>query len=275
LSDAYLWAGYNEGFLSAAEAKPKARAAAERAIQLDDSSAEAHTSLAVFKLFYEYDWAGCEREFRRAFELNPNYAFAHDQFGLALGFQGRLDEAIAQGSLAAALDPLSAQIPIDNSMAFMFQGNYAAAKEQARRASEIDPTFFFAPMIYGWADIEAGKFADAIPSLKKAQALESPAFVTAWLGYAYGASGDRPHALAELENLSKISPRGDVLPFNLAMVHLGLGDRKRALDYLERAYAADSQMMGWLGKDRIFDPLRSEQRFVALLKKLRFIPETR
>ena len=111
-----------KGFLTATEARPKAKAAAEKAVQLDDNSAEAHTSLAVFKLFYEYDWAGCEREFRRAFALNPNYAFAHDQFGLALAFQGRLDEAIAEGKRAAELDPLSPQIPIDNSIALMFQG---------------------------------------------------------------------------------------------------------------------------------------------------------
>ncbi len=100
LSDAYLWAGYNEGFLTATEARPKAEAAAQKAVQLDDDSAEAHTSLAVFKLFYEYDLAGCEREFRRALTLNPNYAFAHDQFGLALSFQGRFDEAIAEGRRA-------------------------------------------------------------------------------------------------------------------------------------------------------------------------------
>lgn len=113
LSDAYLWAGYNEGVLTAAEARPKAKAAAERAIQLDDTSAEAHTSLAVFKLFYEYDWAGYESEFRRAFALNPNCAFAHDQFGLALAFQGRLDESLSESKLASELDPLSPQIPID------------------------------------------------------------------------------------------------------------------------------------------------------------------
>src|SRR5260221_3210583 len=94
LSDAYLWAGYNEGFLTASDAKPKAKAAAEKAVQLDSRSAEAHTSLAVFELFYEFDWGGCEREFRRAIELNPNYAFAHDQFALALGFTGRFDESI-------------------------------------------------------------------------------------------------------------------------------------------------------------------------------------
>ena len=117
LSDAYLWAGYNEGFLTAAAAKPKAKAAAEKAVELDAYSAEAHTSLAVFKLFYEYDWVGCEREFRRAFALNPNYAFAHDQFGMALAFQGRFDEAIAEGKRAIELDPLSPQILIDAAMA--------------------------------------------------------------------------------------------------------------------------------------------------------------
>jgi eukaryotic-like serine/threonine-protein kinase len=272
LSDAYLWAGYNEGVLTASQARPKAKAAAEKAVQLDDNSAEAHTSLAVFKMFYEYDWAGCEREFRRAFALNPNYAFAHDQFGLGLAFQGRLDEAIAEGKRAAELDPLSPQIPIDNSLALMFQGSYEAAKEQARRAAELDPTFFFPQMIYGWVDINAGKFTDAIPSLKKAKALEAPAFVTAWLAYAYARSGDRPRALVEFEDLKKMSLGGEVLPFNLAIVHLGLGDHQRALDYLERAYAADSQWMGWLNKDRMFDPLRSEPRFMALMKKLRFAP---
>jgi len=272
LSDAYLWAGYDEGILTATEARPRAKTAAEKAVQLDDNSAEAHTSLAVFKLFYEYDWAGCEREFRRAIALNPNYAFAHDQFGLALAFQGRLEAAIAEGTRAAELDPLSSQIPIDNAIALMFQGRYQAAKDQARRASELDPNYFFPPMVDGWADLEAGKAADAIPSLKKAKALESPAFVTAWLAYAYGASGDRARAMGEIEDLRKRSLRGQILPFNMAIVQLGLGDRQRALDSLERAYASDSQWMGWLGRDRIFDPLRGEPRFVALVRKLRLAP---
>lgn len=271
LSDAYLWAGYNEGFLTASEARPKAKGAAERAIQVDDNSAEGHASLATFKLFYEYDWAGCEREFRRSFVLNPNYAFAHDQFGLALAFQGRLDEAIAEGNRAAELDPLSPQIPIDNAIALMFQGNYEAAKQQAKRASQLDPTYFFPPMVYGWADIEAGKSADAIAMLKKATALDAPAFVTAWLAYAYAASGDRAHAATAVEDLKKLSLRGEVTPFNLAIVHLGLGNQKLTLDYLERAYASDSQWMGWLNKDRMFDPLRSEPRFVALMRKLGFV----
>jgi TolB-like protein len=270
LSDAYLWAGYNEGVFTAAEAKPKAKAAAERAIQVDDTSAEAHTSLAVFKLFYEYDWAGCESEFRRAFALNPNYAFAHDQFGMALAFQGRLDEGLAEGRRASELDPLSPQTPIDNIFALVWQHKYQAAKDEVKRASDLDPAFFFVPWGYGWIDIEEGKPADAIPEFQKAKAMESPTFVGGWLGYAYGASGDRTRALAEIADLKKRSLHGYVPPFNLAMVYLGLGDRARALDYLEQAYAANSQWMGWLNGDRIFDMLRSEPRFVALMKKLRF-----
>ena len=169
LSDAYLWAGYNEGVLTASEARPKARAAAEKAIALDDSSAEAHTSLANFKLWYEYDWAGAEAEFRRAFALNPNYAFAHDQFGIGLSFLGRFDEAIAEGKRAAELDPLSPQIPIDATMAFGFQGDYEAGRERTRRAADLDPTYFFAPFEEGWLEIQAGRLPDAIAKLRKGQ----------------------------------------------------------------------------------------------------------
>ena len=270
LSDAYLWAGYNEGFLTASQAKPKARATAERAVQLDSNSAEAHTSLAVFKLFYEYDWDGCEREFRRAFALNPNYAYAHDQFGMALAFTGRLDEAIAEGQRAAALDPLSAQILIDATMPFIFRRDFAAARELARKAAELDPTFFFPVMLDGWVDLEARKFRDAIPKLEKAKTMDAPPFVTAYLAYAAGASGDQARAMAELEDLKRMSKDGQVLPFNLALVYLGLGDRERALDNLERAYASDSQMLAWLRGDSMYDPLRSEPRFVALMKQLNF-----
>ena len=179
LSDAYLWAGYNEGFLTATEARPKAKAAAEKAVTLDDNSAEAHTSLAVFKLFYEYDLAGCELEFRRAFALNPNYVFAHDQFGMALAFQGRFKEAIAEGTRAIELDPLSPQVLIDATVPFMFQRNSEAAKQLGRRAAELDPTYFFPVMIDGWTDLEMGKFREAIPALKKAKAMDDPCGSTA------------------------------------------------------------------------------------------------
>ena len=269
LSDAYLWAGYNEGVWTASEARPKAKEAAEKTIELDANSAEGHASLATFKLFYEYDWAGSEAEYRRAFELNPNYAFAHDQFGLGLAFQGRFAEAIAEGKRAIELDPLSPQVPIDASIALAWDRQYPAAMELVKRAASLDPTFFFAPFEAGWIAIQEGKTSDAIPEFRKAKAMESPAFVTAWLAYALGATGDRAGAMAELEDLKKKSLRGSPTAFDLTLVHLGLGDRARAVDYLEKSYASDTQWLGWLRNDRTFDPLRSEPRFVALMKKLR------
>jgi tetratricopeptide (TPR) repeat protein len=271
LSDAYLWAGYNEGFLTASEARPKAKAAAEKAVQLDSNSAEARTSLAVFKLFYEFDWDGCEREFRRAIALNPSYAFAHDQFGLSLALTGRFDEAIAESMRAAQLDPLSPQVLVDAMTAPMFQKDFRAAKQLTRRAAELDPAFFFPVMVEGWIDLNAGEFREAIPPLRRATTMNAPPFVTAFLAYAYGAAGYRDSAMAELESLKKMSQGGRVLPFNLALVYLGLGDHEGALDNLERALAANSQMMPWLGRDAMFDPLRSEPRFKALLKRLNLV----
>ena len=270
LSDAYAWAGFNEGVLTASEARPKAQAAAEKAIALDDDSAEAHTSLANFKLWYEYDWPGSETEFRRAFTLNPNYAFAHDQFGVGLAFHGRFDEAIAEGRRAAALDPLSPSIPLDSTTALGFKGDYDAARTLARRGADLDPTGSFAPFVEGWLEIQAGRLPEAIAAFRKAKAMDSPPYVTAYLAYAYGASGDRTRALAELEDLKKRSRRGVVSPYNMALVSLGLGDRAHALDSLEKAYASDSEWLGYLNLDKIFDSLRSEPRFQALLKKLGF-----
>ena len=190
LSDAYLWAGYNEGFLTATEAKPKARAAAEKAVTLDDNSAEAHTSLAVFKLFYEYDMPGCEREFRRAFALNPNYAFAHDQFGwrwpsrvgsgIDCGRRAR-DRTGSAVSTGAHRCDHGVHVPTE----------FGRGKETWTAGAELDPTFFFPAMIDGWIDLGEGEFSEAIPALKKAKAMESPPFVTAFLAFAYGAAGDR------------------------------------------------------------------------------------
>jgi hypothetical protein len=122
----------------------------------------------------------------------------------------------------------------------------------------------------GWVDIEAGKMSDAIVNLTKANQKGVPAFVGAWLGYAYGVSGDRAHAMGKIENQNKNALHGYVQPFNLAIIHLGLGDQSLALDYLEKAYDADLPWLAWLKKDHAFDPLRAEPRFKALLKKLHF-----
>ncbi len=270
LSDAYLWAGYNEGFITAADSRPKAKAAAEKGIRLDERSAEAHASLANFKLWYEYDWLGSEREFRRAIELNPNYAFAHDQFAIGLAFLGRFDESIAASKVAAELDPLNPQIPLDAVMAASWNGDHEAARELARGAAELDPTYFFPSWSLGWIDIQAGMVEDAIPHFQRAKTMGAPAFVSAFLAYAHGASGDRERAMAEVEDLKAMSLNAVITPFNNSLVAIGLGEYGRAVSLLEQAYALDSEWLGWLKNDRVFDPLRTDPRFAALLKKLNF-----
>jgi tetratricopeptide (TPR) repeat protein len=240
-------------------------------VQLDSNSAEAHTSLATYLLFYDKDWPACEREYRRAIALNPNYAFAHDQFGIGLAFTGRFDEAVAEGKRAAELDPLSPQVLIDATMPYLFRKDSAGVLALAKRAAELDTTYFFPVMVEGWLRLELGNPRAAVPDLRKAVNMGAPPFVTAYLANALGAAGDRAGAMRELESLKKMSPDGKVLPFNLALVYLGIGDHAHALDNLEKAYGADSQLLAWLGQDAMFDSLRSEPRFVELLRKLHFV----
>ncbi|MEO8440205.1 MAG: hypothetical protein ABI540_08290 [Spartobacteria bacterium] len=272
LSDAYLWAAFNEGVVTAREAGSRSKAAAEKALALDPASAEAYTSLANYKSWYEHDWAGADKEFRQAISLNPNYAFAHDQWALSLVCEGRYDEAITRGKRAVELDPLNPAIAIDNSLALAGAGDFEAARAEARRGAELDPTFFFPQMQFGWIDLQQGNVRAAVPELEKAATMEAPPFATAYLGYAYGAAGDRTRALEIMEELKKKAVHGYVPPFNLAIVHLGLGELDRAMDLLEQASADDSQWMMYLKVDRIFDPLRSHPRFIALMKKENFEP---
>ncbi len=268
LADAYNWAGFNEDVFTAAEAMAKNKASAEKAVQLDNNSAEAHASLAMYLYCFEFDWQRAEREFRRSFELNPSYAFAHDQFGLALGQQGRLDEALAENKHASALDPLSAQIPLNAAWLLGWRGDFDRAKEQARLALNMDPDQSIAQFEIGWIDIQAGNYSAAIPALHKALAMKHPPTLLAWLGYAYGASGDQAKALEVLHELKTKTSPGYSAPFNQAVVYLGIGNKPRALDCLEQAYAAHSEWIGWIYMDKIARPLDSEPRFIALMKKL-------
>jgi eukaryotic-like serine/threonine-protein kinase len=271
LSDAYTWAAFNEGFISVADAKPLARETAERAVALDSMSAEARTSLGVFKGWFNYDWDGAEQDLHRAIALNPNYAFAHDQLGLILSIVGRFDEAIVEDRRAMTLDPLSPSILTDAVIAFMYSHRTAEAHELDRKATELDPTFFFPAHEEGMMALYAGHYAEAIAKFRASRALGAPAFVTADLMYAQAKSGDRAGAMATLGELKKISPGGQVAPFNLALLYLGLGDHARTLEYLEQAYAANSQQLVWLKVDAMYDPLRSEPRFMALLKRMNFV----
>ena len=168
---------------------------------------------------------------------------------------------------AIELDPLSAEIPNDMAWPLMFQGKYEAAKEQIRKALELDPTFYLAQFSLAWVDIQAGQVGAAIPELEKARAMDSPPWVAGYLGYAYAVADERAKAHAIIAELKQMSSRRFVSPSCTAIVYLGLGDKERALDGLEKGFEARSQLLLSLKIDKIFDPLRSEPRFIALLKK--------
>jgi len=272
LSDAYLWAAFNEGFITAKEAGPRAKEAAERAVQLDSNAVEGRTSLATYLAWFGHDWPASEREFRRAIAINPNYAFAHDQYGLVLGILGRYDESNVQGKQAIALDPLSPAILIDALVSYAYERDSATVRALAQRATELDPTFFFAPEGEASFDLQVGRYREAIPLLEKSRGMGAPSFVTANLAYAYGKVGDRAHAAAALADLKRMSRSGEGAPYDLAVYYLGQGDTPHALDYLERAFAADAQSLVWINKDAIFDPLRREPRFIALMRQMHFTP---
>ncbi len=268
LADAYSFGA--DWYFPAIEVMPKAKAAAERALQLDDSLAEAHTSLALIKYQFNFDWAGSEREFRRALELNPNYAFGHEQYGYFLAWQGRFDESLAEFQRANELDPLSAGITTDVAVPLVYQAKYHRAKEQARKALQLAPGFYLAQFGFGWTDLHASNFKEAIPELEKARVIDSPPFIAGFLGYAYAKSGDQANAEAIIAELNQMSSRRFVSPACTALVYLGLDEKQLALEGLEKAYEVRSQWLSLLKVDRIFDPLRSEPRFIELLKKVGF-----
>ena len=202
-------------------------------------------------------------------ELNAELAKAR-QSGTATAERAKdLEQQLRQR--AAELDPLSPQILIDATMPYLFRKDTASAIALTRRAAALDTTYFFPVMVEGWAHLETGQYERAIPLIQKASTMYAPPFVTAYLAFAQGMAGHRDAALKQIAVLEKLSPGGKVLPFNLALVYLGVGDLARAIDYLEKAYDADSQLLAWLGQDAMFDSLRSEPRFTALLRKLNFV----
>jgi tetratricopeptide (TPR) repeat protein len=164
--------------------------------------------------------------------------------------------------------PLSAGITNDMGFPLILQEKYEATRAQAHAALELDPNLYLANWALGWADIEAGQFGEAIPELEKARTTDSPPFVAGWLGYAYAKNGERDKAQAIFAELNQMSSQRFVSPFDTAVIYLGLGDKPRALDGLEQAYKVRSQWLTFLKVDRIFDPLRSDPRFIELLKKV-------
>ena len=243
LSDAYLWAGYNEGVLVNAEAGPKAKAAAQEAIRWTMLPPKRTPPWPRTWGGTHTTGPGSEAEYRRAFALNPNYSFAHDQFGILLALHGPARRIGGRGQARGGARPAVSPDPRRRSHGVCLAGQVPGGEgtRHGRPRISIRPTSFLPSWRGGWRSRRA-RSKDAIPLFQKARALGSPPFVAAWLGYAYGVTGDRARAMAAIEELKETSLEGLRAPFNLAIVHLGLGDRARALDYLEQAYDSEFAM---------------------------------
>jgi len=266
LADAY--SGIAEAYLPPLEVMPKAKEAANRALQLDPALPEAHTALGVILRDFDWDWAGAEREFKRAIESNPNYADAHHQYGWFLGDVGRNAEARREMGLAQQLDPLSLFIAVDSNVPYYLAREYDRSIEQSRKVLEFDPSFYLAHYTVGWASIQKRDFATAYAELQKARSLEDKPWIIGTLGYAYAAAGDSKRARAVLKELNQLAQSRRVTPFWLAMIYMALGDKNQAFKLLDRCYEERSFWLGWLKTDPALDPLRSDPRYTDLLRRI-------
>ena len=266
LADSYtLLRGYSEA--PEAESMSKARAAALKAIELDDRLAEAHTSLALIEETFDFDWEKAEKEFRRAIDLDPNYATAHQWYAEYLGLLGRFSEAFAESERARQLDPLSLIIAADKGTTLYYSRQYDAAIAQSRSIKEMDPAFPLAHMALA-AYVEKGKFAEALAEIE-GSSQESDIWTWAWRAYVYGRSNRHSEAQRALERVRTSYERGNVAADPMLWAYLGTGDREQAFIWLGKAYAARSNLLTTLKVNPAFDPLRDDPRFVDLLRRVR------
>jgi TolB-like protein/DNA-binding winged helix-turn-helix (wHTH) protein/Flp pilus assembly protein TadD len=250
------------------EYMPKARAAALRALQMDESLAEAHTSLALVAENYNYDWQTAEKEFRRAIQLDPGYATAHHWYAECLSWQGRFEEALAESERARQLDPLSVIIATDHGAILYFSRQYDRAIAQTSAALEMDPSFARAQGILVSAYEQKGRFAEALDYIEQHQPLPNSAWTWAARAGVYGPWGrtaQAQHALAKAERLFEHTPWETT---GLAPVYAVLGRKDQAIAMLQEACAEHSNAVMTIKVDPVYDPLRSDPRFQDLLRRV-------
>jgi eukaryotic-like serine/threonine-protein kinase len=268
----YLLAGTAFAALAPGEAFPKAKAAALKALELDDSLAEAHTSLATI-LVNEWDWGGAAKEFKRSIELNPGYATARHWYAFYLTALGRLDEAIREGQRAQELDPLSVIINRDLGLIYYYARKPDRAIEQYCKSLELDPNFALTHQALGRAYLLKGMREDALAALRLAAALSSDSVaMCAALAHALAETGSVVEARKILADLIERSRRSYVSPTNIAVVYAGLGENDEAMECLEKALAEHNAGLMMLKVHPVFDPLRSDPRYQDLLRRIGLAP---
>jgi TolB-like protein/DNA-binding winged helix-turn-helix (wHTH) protein/Tfp pilus assembly protein PilF len=252
----------------------RAKDAALKALELDDTLAEAHSSLALIKSSYDWDWSGADKEFRRAIELNPSYVDAHRLHAEVLWQTGRLNEAIAETKLTLEVDPLSLDNNVTLGLEFFLARQYDQAIEQERKVLELDPNSIIAYYFRGMAYLKKSMDKEGMADFEKAVAIApgDPQALTG-LGYGYGVTGRRAEAQRVLDKLNQLSKQKYVSSVWMAKIYAGLGEKDKAFEWMEKAYEDRSIVsFGLIKTNPMFDPLRSDPRFADLLRRTNLQP---
>ena len=253
------------------ECIPTAQAHATKALELDDQLAEAHTSLAVIKWRFDWDWNGAETEFNRALQLNPNYPTGHRWYGQFLCYQKKFEAGRAEFLKAQQLDPLSLVVNAGVGLSYYAERQYEPAIEQLHRTLELDPSFPYGHVYLGWAYEQKKDFAQAIASFQRITPINMP-IKLAYLGHAHALAGNRAEAEKILAELLKRSRTDYVSPYYLAVICAGLGESDKAIDFLQQGLTDRSDMMVILGIEPKFDVLRASPRFSEILNRIGLKP---
>jgi TolB-like protein/Tfp pilus assembly protein PilF len=270
LADAYAVLGsWESGAMAPREAMPKAKKAAEEALRLDGSVAEAHASLAYVKLHYDWDWAGSENGFRRSLELKPNYGVAHHWFSHHWMAMGCKEESLGESRRAIESDPLDPVFNIHLAWHRWLAREYDEAVEQCRTTSEIHSDYIWAPFFIGLAFEQTGNFREAVSQFERAVALSSGNTVmTAGLGHAYALAGQKAEARDVLAKLIDLADRQHVSTYEIAVIYVGLRQTDDAFAWLQRAVEERSGWLAYLKVEPRLDPIRSDPRFDELMAQV-------
>jgi serine/threonine protein kinase/tetratricopeptide (TPR) repeat protein len=256
--------------ITAHEAWPKAKESAEKALQLDPTLASARASLGIAKFFYEWDWTGAESEFKEAIRLQPDHVRAHEYYSWYLACVGRNAEAREHARRAQQIDPLSAEANAWGGLVSYYARQYDEAIEQEKRAIGVDSSYWFAHYFLGWTYLQKGQTREAIAELQKAADLGGFPQSIAPLGHAQAKAGNRAEALKILAELKAWNKPGLVAPYDLATVYFGLGDKEQGYALLDKAVEARNWWMLFIKVEPWMDPLRSDPRYQAIVRKMNF-----
>ncbi|HZQ25087.1 MAG TPA: winged helix-turn-helix domain-containing protein [Terriglobales bacterium] len=274
LADSYLLAGsYGYSILPPREAMPKARAAAQQALAIDDTLAEAHTSLAYIHFTYDWDWAGAEEEFKTAINLNPGYDTAHHWYSHELTALGRTQESLAEAKRALELAPTDTVMNEHMGWHYMMARDYEHAIPNCRRALELDPNFLLAHRVLGLAYQYEKRYPEALQEFQKGVELsQADPVAEAYLARADAAAGQKEQASQILNHLLELSRQEYVSPLEIAGVYASVGDKDEAFRWLNKAYDERTSSLIYLKVDRAYDVLRSDPRFTEIMRRMKLEP---